>query len=100
MQKQLFIAVHQNRYLKNITNFTGKHLCWSLFLIKVSGLRPATLLKRRLQHMFFPVNFAKFLRTHFFYRRPLVSSFVNGKIFKQEHHKDPFWSRSLISDSL
>ena len=28
--------------------------------------RPATLLKRRLRYRYFSVNFAKFLRTHFF----------------------------------
>ena len=32
--------------LKNFAIFTGKHLCWSLFLIKVQTFRPATLLKR------------------------------------------------------
>ena len=32
---------------------------------KVAGLRPATLLKKRLWHSCFPVNFAKFLRTPF-----------------------------------
>ena len=42
--------------------FTGKHLCQSLFFNKV---RPATLLKKRLWHRCFLVNFAKFLRTHF-----------------------------------
>ena len=26
--------------LRNITNFTGKHLCQSLFFNKVAGLRP------------------------------------------------------------
>ena len=31
--------------LKNFANFTGKHLCWSLFLIKLQVFRPATLLK-------------------------------------------------------
>ena len=30
--------------LRNLVQFTGKHLCQSLFLNKVSGLRPATLL--------------------------------------------------------
>ena len=35
---------------------TEKHLCQSL------SLRPATLLKKRLWHKCFPVNFAKFLR--------------------------------------
>ena len=34
--------------LRNFTKFTGKHLCQSLFFYKVAGLRPATLLKKRL----------------------------------------------------
>ena len=38
--------------LKHFANFTGKHLCWSLFF------------KKRLWHRCFPVNFAKFLRTY------------------------------------
>ena len=33
---------------------------------KFTGLRPATLLKKRLWHRCFPVNFVKFLRTPFF----------------------------------
>ena len=37
----------------------------SLFFNKVVDLRPATLLKKRLWHRCFPVNFAKFLRTPF-----------------------------------
>ena len=32
--------------LKNFANFTGKHLCWSLFSTKLHTFRPATLLKR------------------------------------------------------
>ena len=46
--------------LRNFTKFTGKHLCRSLFFNKV-----ATLLKKRLWHRCFPVNFAKFFRTPF-----------------------------------
>ena len=42
------------RVLRNFAKFAGKHL-WS-----------ATLLKKRLWHWCFPVNFAKFLRTPFF----------------------------------
>ena len=49
--------------LRNFTKFTGNHLCQSLFFNKVAGLRPATLLKKRLWHRRFPVNFVKFLRT-------------------------------------
>ena len=52
--------------VRNFTKFTGKHLCQSLFFNKVAGLRPAALLKKRLWHSCFPVNFVKFLRTPFF----------------------------------
>ena len=37
----------------------------SLFFNKVTGLRPATLLKKRLWHRCFPVSFVKFLRKLF-----------------------------------
>ena len=49
--------------LKNFSKFTGKHLCQSLFFSKVAGLKPATLLKKRLWPRCFPVNFEKSLRT-------------------------------------
>ena len=32
--------------LRNFAKFTGKRLCQSLFFNKVTGIRPATLLKR------------------------------------------------------
>ena len=46
--------------LKNFANFTGKHLCQSLFFNKE--------LKKRLWHRCFPVKFAKILRTPFLQR--------------------------------
>ena len=52
--------------LTNFAKLTGKHQCQTLFFDKVAGLRLATLLKKRLWHGYFPVNFAKFLRTPFF----------------------------------
>ena len=55
--------------LRNFTKFTGKHLCQSLFL-----------LKKRLWYRCFPVNFAKFLRTPFFYRTPLVVASVHRSV--------------------
>ena len=64
--------------LRNFTKFTGKHLCQSLFFNKIAGLRPATLLKKRLLNWWFPVNFAKFVK-HLFYRT---------------HRGDCFWTRS------
>ena len=60
--------------LRSFAKFTEKHLCQSLFFNKVAGLRPAILLKKSLWHGCFPVNFAKFLRTLFFYRTPPVAA--------------------------
>ena len=38
----------------------------SLFFNKVAGLRPTTVVKKRLRHRCFPVKFVKFLKTPFF----------------------------------
>ena len=51
--------------LRNFAKLTGKYLFQVLFFSKVAGLMSATLLKKRLWHRCFPVNFAKFLRTSF-----------------------------------
>ena len=56
--------------LRNFAKFTGKHLCQCLFFKKVAGLRPATLLKRKLRHRCFPVTFAKFLIRSFYRTLP------------------------------
>ena len=50
---------------RNFTKFIGKHLCQSPFFNKVARLRSATLLKKRLWHRCFPMNFVKFLRIPF-----------------------------------
>ena len=63
--------------LKNFTKFTGKHLCQSLSINKFAGLRPATLLIKRLWHMCFPVDFVKDLRTLFFIKRLRMTPSVN-----------------------
>ena len=47
--------------LRNFENFTGKHLCWSLFLIELQEVR--SFIKKRLWHRCFLVEFTKFLRT-------------------------------------
>ena len=41
--------------LRNFAKLTGKYFC--------QGLRPATLLKKRLSHRCFPGDFAKFFKT-------------------------------------
>ena len=55
-------VLYKKGILKKFAKLTGKHLCQSLFFKKVKGVRPGTLLKNRLWHRCFPVNFAKFLR--------------------------------------
>ena len=65
-QKQSSRGVLLKGVLRNLTKFTGKQLYQSLFFNKVANLRPATLLKKRLWHRYFPVNFVKFLRTPLF----------------------------------
>ena len=57
-QKQPFADV-----LKNLTIFTGKHLCLSLFLNKV--VDASFFLIKRPQHRCLPVNIENFLRTAF-----------------------------------
>ena len=56
---------YQKSILKNVSKFTGKYLCQSLFFNKVAGLWLGTFLKKRLCSRCFPVNCAKFLRTNF-----------------------------------
>ena len=62
--------------LRNFVIFTAKHLCWSLFLTKLQAFR------------LFPVNFAKFLRTAFFYRKPLVAASSVGAVVNSLSNKD------------
>ena len=78
IQKTLFRSSRSQMFfkidvLKNFVIFTGKHLCRSLFLIKLQTWRPV--IKKRLQHRCFPVSIAKILRTLFYsiYIAPLFS---------------------------
>ena len=73
-------------FLRNSAKFTGRQLCQSLFFNKVAGLGPPTLLKKRLLHRCFPVNFAKFLRIPFLRntsgRRLLYRAHKHDKAFQ------------------
>ena len=48
--------------LKNFVNFTGEHLCWSLFLIKLQSCNLIKILQRRC----FPAKFTKFFKNTLF----------------------------------
>ena len=51
--------------LKNLLKSIRKHMCQSQFFNQVPGLRPVTLLKKRLWRRCLTVNFKKFLRRPF-----------------------------------
>ena len=54
-------------FLKALQN-SQENICGRVFFFnQVADLRPTTWLKKRPWHKCFPVNFAKFLRTHFLY---------------------------------
>ena len=59
----------------NLLNWQENNCVRVSFLIKLL-LSPATLLKKRLSHRCFFLHFAKFLRTLFFKRTPLVAASI------------------------
>ena len=63
--------------LKNLAKFKGKHLCQALFFNEVAGL------EKRLWYRYFPVNFAKFLRTHL---RDYFCKKKESQSFQTEEH--------------
>ena len=65
VQKQPPVVFFKQNFLKNFAILTGKHLCWSLFLINLQASRIATLLKKGLQHRNFPVSIVTFKKTYF-----------------------------------
>ena len=58
--------------LKKFLKLTGKHLCHSLFLNKVTGPRPATSLKKRIWHRF------EIFKNTFYNRAPPVAVSVKN----------------------
>ena len=60
--------------LENFALFTGKHLCRSLFLIKLHP-RPATLLIKRDSTQVFCCKYCEVLKNSFFCRAPPVATF-------------------------
>ena len=75
--------------LRNFEKFTGKHLCQSLFLNKVAGMRSATLFKKKLWHRCFLVNFAKFPRTFFLQN-------TSGQLFLYFNLKTDLMSKNTL----
>ena len=84
-QKQPTQLFYKKSVLRNFTQFTGKYLRQSPSFNKVAGLRPATLLKKKLWYRCLPVNFVELLRTPFLKNTSgrLLVCFEHAQIF---HH--------------
>ena len=57
--------------LKSFRNFTWKHLCWSLFLIKLQFWGPATL---ETPTQVFSCEISEVFKNTFIYKTPLVAA--------------------------
>ena len=68
--------------LNNFTKFTGKRMCQSFFFDKVAGLRPATLLKKRLWQSCF-LWICEIFKNTFFYRTSPVAASENVQLYWQ-----------------
>ena len=53
LQEQPPEVFRKKGFARNFPKFAGKHPCQGLFFKKSDGLRPATLLKKRLLHSCF-----------------------------------------------
>ena len=62
-------------YEKRLHKFTGKHLCQGLFFNKFAGLRAATLVKKKLSDMYFPVNFFEIPKNTLFIEHLWITAF-------------------------
>ena len=83
VQKQPSEVFLKKKFSKLFSKLKGKHLCCSLFFDKNTGLRPATLIRKRLQQRCFAVNFVNFSRTPFLQNtfRHLSHSFILQRNF-------------------
>ena len=85
----LFRSSHRRRsvkkgVLKNFANFTGRRLCWSLFLITLQVFKPAVLLKRYSYINVFLRNLRNFKSTYFEeYLRKIASICFTSKYYSK-----------------
>ena len=79
----MFLTIH----LKNFVTVTGKHLCWSLFLIKLQAFWPATLLKKNTPTKMFSYEYRETFKTRFFYRTSLAAASETEEFQDNRSHK-------------
>ena len=68
-QKKPLKVFYKNGDSKDFAKFVGKYLCLSLFINKVAGLKPATLLKKETLARVFSCEFSKIFKNTFLTER-------------------------------
>ena len=58
-----------------ISQYSKESTCAGVFFNEAAGLQACNFIKKRLQHTYFPVNIAKFLKTPFL-QTPSVAAFA------------------------
>ena len=64
-RSNLWVCSIKEIVLKKIDIFTGKHMCWSLLLMRLHAFRPATLFKKTPTHVFSCKYYEIFKSTYF-----------------------------------
>ena len=69
---------HKKAILKNFVIFTGKHLCWGLFFIKVAGPQASNFFKKGTSTEIFSCEYREIYKTTYFeeYLRTAASAFL------------------------
>ena len=83
--------------INNFAKFTGKHLCWSLLLLKLKAFRSATLLKENPTLMFF-CKYCEIFKNVYFEKHLQTTAFANSRVsVSQESLALPFKRNTLNS---
>ena len=88
--------------LKNFANFTGKHLRWSLFLIKRQDFWLVTLIKKRLQHRCFLREHSEIFKNAYFKLQTLQNEIYSCFFMSKVIHsvlgkvKKEYWNSFIV----
>ena len=92
--------------LKNFAILSRKHLYWSVLLIHFQAYRPALLLKKRLQHMFFLMKFlraayfVKYIAVHYTFSTFYTMIEFFGSLWVQNLHFSYIFCTIALSSSM
>ena len=90
------MVFYKKAVLTNIAIFKGKHLCMSLFLIKLKAFRPATLLKRDSNTGLFSCGYCQNFKNTYFEEHLRTAAFLYARFNKL---KSEFFENNALKKS-